>query len=101
MGKIVNAVATVHAPQLFTRPPSEIPEQLDADIAATFTFGYTFNSQNAFLFSYRGFGTEGRPEFDNTLIDDMRTRLDMRQLWQKLPSRSSNHFLSGWLNPQL
>src|SRR4051812_47078074 len=34
MGKIVAAVATVHAPQLFTRPPSEIPEQLDADIAA-------------------------------------------------------------------
>jgi 2,3-dihydroxyphenylpropionate 1,2-dioxygenase len=34
MGKIVSAVATVHAPQLFTRPPSEIPEQLDADIAA-------------------------------------------------------------------
>src|SRR5215468_6346544 len=34
MGKIVNAVATVHAPQLFVRPPTEIPEQLDADIAA-------------------------------------------------------------------
>jgi len=34
MGKIVAAVATVHAPQLFVRPPSEIPEQLDADIAA-------------------------------------------------------------------
>ncbi len=34
MGKIVAAVATVHAPQLFVRPPSEIPEQMDADIAA-------------------------------------------------------------------
>src|SRR5712671_2789738 len=34
MGQIVGAFATVHAPQLFTRPPSEIPEQLDADIAA-------------------------------------------------------------------
>lgn len=34
MGKIVAAMATVHAPQLFTRPPSEVPEQLDADIAA-------------------------------------------------------------------
>ena len=34
MGKIVAAVATVHAPQLFMRPPTEIPEQLDADIAA-------------------------------------------------------------------
>lgn len=34
MGKIVAAMATVHAPQLFTRPPTEIAEQLDADIAA-------------------------------------------------------------------
>ncbi len=34
MGKIVAAVATVHAPQLFVRPPTEIPEQLDAEIAA-------------------------------------------------------------------
>ena len=34
MGKIVAAMATVHAPQLFTRPPSEILEQLDADVAA-------------------------------------------------------------------
>jgi aromatic ring-opening dioxygenase catalytic subunit (LigB family) len=34
MGKIVGAAATVHAPQLFTRPPSEVPEQMDADIAA-------------------------------------------------------------------
>ena len=34
MGQIVGAFATVHAPQLFTRPPSEVPEQLDADINA-------------------------------------------------------------------
>ena len=34
MGKIVGASATVHAPQLFVRPPTEVPEQLDADIAA-------------------------------------------------------------------
>jgi len=34
MGQIVAAMATVHAPQLFTRPPSEDPAQLDADIAA-------------------------------------------------------------------
>src|SRR5580698_8595743 len=34
MGKIVSAYATVHAPQLFDRPPSEDPKQLDADIAA-------------------------------------------------------------------
>ena len=34
MGKIVAAMGTVHAPQLFVRPPSEDPAQLDADIAA-------------------------------------------------------------------
>jgi 2,3-dihydroxyphenylpropionate 1,2-dioxygenase len=34
MGKIVGAFATVHAPQIFVRPPTEVPEQLDADIAA-------------------------------------------------------------------
>jgi aromatic ring-opening dioxygenase catalytic subunit (LigB family) len=34
MGRIVAAMATVHAPQLFVRPPSEDPAQLDADIAA-------------------------------------------------------------------
>jgi aromatic ring-opening dioxygenase catalytic subunit (LigB family) len=34
MGQIVAAMATVHAPQLFTRPPEEDPRQLDADIAA-------------------------------------------------------------------
>src|ERR1700674_5751510 len=34
MGQIVGAFATVHAPQLFTRPPTEVPEQIDADLAA-------------------------------------------------------------------
>ena len=34
MGQIVGAYTTVHAPQLFTRPPSEVPEQMDADVAA-------------------------------------------------------------------
>ncbi len=34
MGQIVGAYATVHAPQLFVRPPTEIPEQMDADIEA-------------------------------------------------------------------
>ena len=34
MGKIVAAMASVHAPQLFTRPPEEDPQQLDAGIAA-------------------------------------------------------------------
>lgn len=34
MGQIVAAMASVHAPQLFTRPPEEDPRQLDAGIAA-------------------------------------------------------------------
>src|SRR3954470_13164438 len=34
MGKIVAAMATMHAPPLFTRPPEEDPKQLDAGIAA-------------------------------------------------------------------
>jgi aromatic ring-opening dioxygenase catalytic subunit (LigB family) len=34
-------MATVHAPQLFTRPPSEEPAQLDADIAAMRELGRT------------------------------------------------------------
>jgi len=34
MGQIVAAMATVHAPQLFTYPPSEDAKQLDSDIAA-------------------------------------------------------------------
>ena len=34
MGQIVASMATMHAPQLFTRPPEEDPQQLDAGIAA-------------------------------------------------------------------
>jgi 2,3-dihydroxyphenylpropionate 1,2-dioxygenase len=34
MGQIVAAMATMHAPQFFTRPPEEDPKQLDAGIAA-------------------------------------------------------------------
>jgi len=43
MGKIVAAMATVHAPQLFTRPPTEDPAQLDADIAAMRELGRTLD----------------------------------------------------------
>ncbi|HJT88343.1 MAG TPA: hypothetical protein VJ732_10815 [Bryobacteraceae bacterium] len=43
MGQIVAAMATVHAPQLFTRPPSEDPAQLDADIAAMGELGKTLD----------------------------------------------------------
>ena len=43
MGKIVAAMATVHAPQLFTRPPTEDPAQLDADIAAMRELGKTLD----------------------------------------------------------
>jgi 2,3-dihydroxyphenylpropionate 1,2-dioxygenase len=34
MGEIVSAGASVHAPQFFTRPPTEVAEQLDAGLAA-------------------------------------------------------------------
>jgi aromatic ring-opening dioxygenase catalytic subunit (LigB family) len=44
MGQIVAAMATVHAPQLFTRPPSEDPAQLDADIAAMRELGRTMEA---------------------------------------------------------
>jgi len=43
MGQIVAAMATVHAPQLFTRPPTEDPAQLDADIAAMRELGKTLD----------------------------------------------------------
>ena len=43
MGKIVAAMATVHAPQLFTRPPTEDPAQLDADIASMRELGKTLD----------------------------------------------------------
>src|SRR5258708_2844382 len=39
MGQIVAAMATMHAPQLFTRPPEEDPKQLDAGIAAMRALG--------------------------------------------------------------
>ena len=34
MGRIVAGMATVHAPQLFTRPPEEDPRKLDASTEA-------------------------------------------------------------------
>jgi len=43
MGQIVLAAATVHAPQLFTYPPSEDKGQLDADIAAMRELGKTLD----------------------------------------------------------
>ena len=41
MGQIVAAGATVHAPQFFTRPPSEDLKQLDAGMAAMAELGRT------------------------------------------------------------
>ena len=46
MGKIVAAMATVHAPQLFTRPPTEVLEQLDADVAAMAELGKSLDETN-------------------------------------------------------
>src|SRR5262249_51042154 len=39
MGKIVAAMATMHAPQLFTRPPEEDPEQPAGGVAAVRRLG--------------------------------------------------------------
>jgi len=47
MGEIVSAMATVHAPQLFTRPPTEDPAQLDADIAAMRALGRSLDESQA------------------------------------------------------
>src|SRR5580693_7700426 len=47
MGEIVSAMATVHAPQLFTRPPTEDPAQLDADIAAMRALGRSLDKSKA------------------------------------------------------
>jgi len=47
MGKIVAAMGTVHAPQLFVRPPSEDPAQLDADIAAMRLLGKDLDETQA------------------------------------------------------
>src|SRR2546430_16611256 len=46
MGKIVAAMGTVHAPQLFTYPPTEDPKQLDADIAAMRQLGKSLEEAN-------------------------------------------------------
>jgi len=43
MGQIAAAMATMHAPQLFTRPPEEDPKQLDAGIAAMRELGKTLD----------------------------------------------------------
>lgn len=43
MGQIVTAMATMHAPQLFTRPPEEDPRQLDAGIDAMKELGRTLD----------------------------------------------------------
>ena len=47
MGEIVSAMATVHAPQLFTRRPTEDPAQLDADIAAMRALGRSLDESKA------------------------------------------------------
>jgi aromatic ring-opening dioxygenase catalytic subunit (LigB family) len=43
MGEIVAAIATCHAPQLFTRPPDEDHAQLDATISAMRELGKTLD----------------------------------------------------------
>jgi len=43
MGRIVAAMSTAHAPQLFTRPPEEGPKQLDAGVAAMGRLGQSLD----------------------------------------------------------
>jgi len=43
MGRIVAAMSTAHAPQLFTRPPEEGPKQLDAGGAAMGRLGQSLD----------------------------------------------------------
>jgi len=52
MGQIVAALATVHAPQLFTRPPEEDPKQLDASIAAMRKLGRVLDEARPMRWSY-------------------------------------------------
>ena len=52
MGKIVAAMATMHAPQLFTRPPEEDPKQLDAGIAAMRKLGQVLDRDQTGRFGY-------------------------------------------------
>ena len=47
MGEIVAAMATMHAPQLFTRPPEEDPKQLDAGVAAMGQLGKVLDETKA------------------------------------------------------
>ena len=81
MGEIVAAMATVHAPQLFTRPPSEDPAQLDADIAAMRELGKTLDETVA-----RGaadlFLKDAQPAADNGYKVPMARALIQRTLLQ-------------------
>jgi protocatechuate 4,5-dioxygenase beta chain/2,3-dihydroxyphenylpropionate 1,2-dioxygenase len=54
MGKIVAAVATCHAPQLFTYPPDEDAAQLDASIAAMRELGELLDETNPDVIIFLG-----------------------------------------------
>lgn len=54
MGEIVAAMATCHAPQLFTYPPDEDPAQLDASIAGMRELGKLLDETNPDVILFLG-----------------------------------------------
>ena len=54
MGEIVAAMATCHAPQLFTYPPDEDPAQLDATIAGMRALGQLLDETNPDVIVFLG-----------------------------------------------
>jgi 2,3-dihydroxyphenylpropionate 1,2-dioxygenase len=54
MGEIVAAMATCHAPQLFTYPPDEDHAQLDATIAAMRQLGTILDQTNPDILIFLG-----------------------------------------------
>lgn len=54
MGEIVAAMATCHAPQLFTYPPDEDPAQLDASIAGMRELGKILDETNPDVIIFLG-----------------------------------------------
>jgi 2,3-dihydroxyphenylpropionate 1,2-dioxygenase len=66
MGEIVAAVGTCHTPYLFTRPPDEKPEQLDAAVAAMQAIGNVLDETKPDVIVF--FGSDHVETFSVTCI---------------------------------
>ena len=66
MGEIVAAVGTCHTPYLFTRPPDEKPEQLDAAVAAMQALGNVLDETKPDVIVF--FGSDHVETFSVTCI---------------------------------